>query len=227
MTASPKQIGAIHALAARAGLDDDMRRDFLERETGARSSKALSSASAARVIDKLKEIAGQSAGAKGAVAGLDAPVAKKLRALWIAAWDLGLLRDRSDRALLSFLERQTGVSHTRFLNEPGAASSAIEALKIWLARDGKVKWPGFARARDVAVDDVKRAVINAQWMRLIELGEVKPTNDEQPLNELDRYAFKITWKNGWQFFGSADYGQVQGALGRKLRGALARKEAQE
>ena len=230
MTASPAQIGAIHALAAKAGMDEDTRRDFLARETGARSSKALSMRQAARVIDKLKSLT-DGKPANGAVAGLDSPVAGKLRALWIAAYDLGLVRDRSDRAMLAFLERQCGVSHTRFLREPGQASSAIEALKSWLARDGKVKWSarepwkkdGRADFDEIAAS--KRAVIDAQWLRLIEIGAVTPFRTEDPFNELERYAAKVTWKHGWRAFDLADYDRVQNALGRKLRATLAKREA--
>lgn len=225
MSATSKQIGYIHSLASKAGMDEDTRRDFLQRETGARSSKELTTRQAADVIDKLKTLT-DGAPANGAVAGLDSPAAKKLRALWIAAYDLGLLRQRSDRAMLAFLERQTGVSHTRFLNEPGQATAAIEALKSWLKRDGKVAWPvrepwkkdGKADFNEIAAS--KRAVINAQWMRLIEIGEVVPFRADQPLAELDRYAFKVDWKQGWEFFEHADYDHVQNALGRKLRAAL-------
>ncbi|MGC8201033.1 phage protein GemA/Gp16 family protein, partial [Salmonella enterica] len=42
---------------------------------------------------------------------LDGPYAKKLQALWIAAWNLGLTRSRDDKALLAFVKRQTGLDH--------------------------------------------------------------------------------------------------------------------
>ena len=214
MTATAKQIGYIHALAGKAGMDDDTRRDFLERETGARSTKQISERQAAAVTDKLRALtAGKTA---GAVAGLDSPVAGKLRALWIAAYDLGLVRERSDRAMLSFLERQAGVSHTRFLREPGQATAAIEALKDWLKRDGKVKWPGGGGG----VIASKRAVVEAQWLKLVAIGTVTVLDAGKPLAGLDHYAAKVTWKHGWQFYEPADLDRVQNALGRKLRAAL-------
>lgn len=223
MTATTKQIGLIHVLAGKAGLDDDLRRDFLQREAGVRSTKALSSGSAARVIDKLKDMSGV-AGVKGAVAGLNSPAAKKLRALWIAGYDLGLVRDRSDRAMLSFLERQCGVSHTRFLNEPGQATSAIEALKSWLKRDGKVDWPareawkkdGKADEDEIAAH--KHAVIFAQWRRLVMAGTSQP-------HEFEAFAFRTARLFSWHDFERADYDKVQKALGRKLRAAIAASEA--
>jgi hypothetical protein len=219
--ASPKQIGLIHTLAAKAGMDEDTYRAFLAREGRVNSSKHLTAATAAHVIDRLKTMAGQPK-AVGAVSGLDTAVSRKMRALWISAWDLGVVRDRTDRAMLAFLERQTGVSHTRFLKEPGAATSAIEALKGWLAREGAVAWP-------TGNDSIaaKRAVLEAQWLRLVAVGTVRPFIAEHPLEDLDTYAFKVTWKNGWCFFDRRDYDTVQAALGRKLRAALARLNKDE
>ncbi len=212
-----EQIGLIHVLAQKAGMDDDTRRDYLQHETGQRSSKNLSRAEAATVIDDLRRRAGD-----GAVKGLDGAWGKKLRALWIAGYNLGLVRNRDDRAMLSFLERQTGVSHVRFLVEPGQANAAIEALKAWLARDGGVVWP---TERNADVLARKRAVLVAQWGKLVAIGAVKPFIASEPLGDLDHYAFKVAGKNGWTFFESRDYDAVQTALGKKVRAALARKAA--
>ncbi|MFG1463329.1 hypothetical protein V5F77_10535, partial [Xanthobacter sp. DSM 24535] len=52
--ASAKQIGAIHAMAAKLGLDDDSYRNLLEAETGQRTAKGLSSDAAWKVQEKLK-----------------------------------------------------------------------------------------------------------------------------------------------------------------------------
>lgn len=227
MTATAKQIGLIHVLAGKAGMDDDTRRDFLQREAGVQSSKNLSAAAAARVIDRLKPLAGEATA--GAVAGLDTPVGGKLRALWIAGYDLGLVRDRTDRAMLGFLERQTGVSHVRFVREPGDATAAIEALKSWLARGGKVEWParepwkkdGKAEFDEIAAS--KRAVLDAQWRRLIDAGAIDNPGQEPAYVGLMHYAYRVAARRHWNEFGLADYDTVQRALGRKLRAALARK----
>jgi len=213
------QRGLIHALAAKAGMDEDTRRAFMQRETGVTSTTAMTTRQAAAVIDKLKPLAGRS----GAIPGLDSAPARKLRALWIAGYDLGLVRDRSDRAMLAFLERQTGVSHPRFLNEPGQATAAIEGLKSWLARAGKVTWPE-AKA-DIA--EVKRAVLEAQWFRLVEIGAVKPFIVERPLSDLSSYADRVVGKRGWCFYQDEDYDSVQRALGRKLRRELALRGADD
>lgn len=235
MNATSKQIGYIHSLATKAGMEDDAYRGFLQRVANVRSSKDLSIASANTVIDKLKQLAGVDGGhgVSGAVAGLNTPVAGKLRALWIAGYDLGLVKDRSDRAMLAFLERQSGVSHTRFLNEPGQATAAIEAIKIWLARDGKVEWPPReARKKDGKADfdeiaASKRAVIDAQWKRLVALCAAPALNSRGLALSLDAYVGETAGKDEWLALDLADYDRVQNALGRKLRAALAKMEPQQ
>jgi phage gp16-like protein len=194
IAASPRQIGAIHAIAAKAGLDDDTRRDVIERETGKRSAAELTLVEAGRVIEHLKGLA-PAANAKGAVR-LDGPYAGKLRALWISAWLLGVVRERADKALLAFVERQTGLSHTRWLREPADAMKAIEGLKKWIAREAGVEWP---HGRNADIGDVKLAVIDAQRRRLAELGVAV---SERPIVSLD------------------DEMQV---LGRQLRAELAKR----
>lgn len=215
--ATTGMIGMIHALKAKAGMDDDTYRDFLDREARVRTAKELTVIEAGRVIERLKEAAGQGAGVRGAVAGLDKPVGRKLRALWIAGYDLAIVRDRTDRAMLSFLERQTGRSHVNFLGEPRAGNAAIEGLKSWLAREGKVAWP--SDTADVIA--AKRAVLEAQWLILVALGAVKPFIEKNPLGELDDYAFRVIRRNGWCFFEERDYDEVQKALGRKIRAWIA------
>ncbi|RJF70895.1 regulatory protein GemA [Rhodopseudomonas palustris] len=209
-------IATIHALKTKAKLDDDSYRDLLERQTGKRSAKALSVTQAGQVIERLRELAGDRTPV-GAVARLDGPVGAKLRALWIAAYDLGVVRDRTDRAMLSYLERQTGVSHVRFLSNAGAGNAAIEGIKAWLARASKIEWPG-DRA-DIRTS--KRAVLHAQWLRLIDLGAVIPTIADQPLSDLDHYAWRVACRTGWDDFEPCHFDQVQAALGRRLRAAVA------
>jgi hypothetical protein len=209
---TPKQIGLIHGLAARLGLDDDARRDLMQRLGGARSAKLLTAADA-RVIEELRQRQ------PGRVAGLDTPIGRKLRALWIAGFNLGLVRDRSDRAMLKFLQRQTGVSHVRFLATPGDAAKALEGLKSWLARDGGVEWPAQAQpaATVDAIAKLKRAVLEAQWKRLVALGVVTP-GERASDPELRAYAAAAA--NGWDLAQLSDYDTVGAALGRRIRAAM-------
>lgn len=222
--ATTGMIAAIHTLRRNAGLDEDTYRDLLESETGKRSAKDLTVRESGRVIERLK---GTTNGiAAGAVAGLDTNIGRKLRALWIAGYDLGIVRDRTDRAMLSYLERQTGVSHVNFLREPNAGARAIEGLKAWLGRDGKVQWPVEASGADDQGKANKRAVIEAIWLRLVDIGDVEPYTKHQPLLSLDPYAYKVAKLNGWNFFQPHHYDQIQNALGRRMRAALAAKAAE-
>jgi len=219
--ATTTMIATIHVLKGQIGLDDDAYRDFLYQQAQVRSSKHLSVASAGRVIERMREITGERPAVKGSVAGLETPVGSKLRALWIAGYNLGIVRARDDKAMLAFLERQTGVSHVRFLGDPRAAASAIEGLKSWLARAGRVEWP--ANSDDVI--GAKRAVLDAQWQRLIASGEIKPIGrNVDPMEDLQHYAGRIVRMNRWETFQAGDYDLVAKALGNKLRGALARRE---
>jgi hypothetical protein len=121
------------------------------------SSKDLSFEQAAKLIDALKALAGD--GGDGARRPSETVTGKwggLLRALWIAGHNLGLIDNPDDRALLDFVEKQTGMSHTRFLNDEADAYKAIEALKAWLTRGG-VKWPTAKEAK------AGRRTLN--WMR--------------------------------------------------------------
>jgi hypothetical protein len=168
---STRQIAAIHTLSKALGLPEDLRRDIIAVEAGGkRSTSELTFAEAGRVIERLKgEQAKTSPAANvptpaGAVR-MDGPYAAKLRALWISAWNLGLVHDNTDRALCAFIERQTKISHPRFLRESHEAAKAIEGLKAWMRRDAGVKWP--PPGSDIA--DVKLAVIDAQCARIEQL----------------------------------------------------------
>lgn len=132
-------LAKLHIAKKQLGLDDDTWRDLLERETGKRSSKDMSEGERGRVLDVLKK-QGFKPVSKGSRKGLEGPYAAKLQALWIAGWNLGLIREKDDAALLAFVKRQTGIDHTRFLRYHDDATRAIEALKAWLARDGGVDW---------------------------------------------------------------------------------------
>jgi hypothetical protein len=128
-------LAAIHVAKKQLGLDDETYRAVLMRVAGKASAGDMTEAERQRVVDELRR-----QGFKRAGKGLEGPFAKKLQALWIAAWNLGLVRDRRDVAMLSFVKRQTGIEHTRFLRDPADARKAVEALKGWMAREAKVDW---------------------------------------------------------------------------------------
>ncbi|WP_127088346.1 regulatory protein GemA [Aquabacter cavernae] len=174
--ASAAQIGAIHTISKAIGMSEAERRDLMATTAGKRSARELSAGEAIRVINRLREIQGGAADAprpsKGAkeLTGKWAPL---LRALWLSAYNLAVVDDRTDRALIAFVKRQTGLDSERWLVSAADARKVIEALKSWLERTAGVEWPA---SQDVLLS--KRAVHRAQTRRLIAAGF--PLVDEAP-----------------------------------------------
>ncbi|MCC5780775.1 regulatory protein GemA [Nitratireductor sp. B36] len=132
-------LAAIHVAKKQLGLDDDTYRALLMRETGKNSAAKLTPNEQRRVIEVLRN-QGFKPGSSASQKGLKGKYAKKLQALWIAAWNLGIVRDRSDRALIAFVKRQAGIDHVRFVHHPEDARKAIEGIKAWMAREAGVNW---------------------------------------------------------------------------------------
>ncbi|RUW41497.1 regulatory protein GemA [Mesorhizobium sp. M2A.F.Ca.ET.015.02.1.1] len=162
-------LAAIHVANKQLGLDEDTARDLYQRVTGKRSLRQMSERELQLVVAAQRD-----AGFKPAEKGLQGPFAKKLQALWIAAWNLGIVRDRRDSALLAFVKRQTGIEHTRFLLDAEDAAKAVDALKAWIAREGCVDWhqdvttPGWLQTSGAKI-------ALAQWHRLTLANAVSPT----------------------------------------------------
>lgn len=131
-------VKAIYAGAAAVGLtDDEDRRDFYHRVTGKRRLREMNGTEKEAVVAELRKL-GFKPGPR--TRSLTGPYARKLQALWISGWNLGLVDSARDAALLAFVKRQTGFEATRFLRDPMDAAKVIEGLKAWLARDGGVVW---------------------------------------------------------------------------------------
>lgn len=183
-------IRAIYGGCRQLGIDEEDRRDLFERVTGKRSVRAMTPKEQESVVLELRSKGFKPA--SNAKRKLTGPYAKKLQALWIGAWNLGLIRSRNDDALIAFVKRQTGIDHTRFLHYPEDAEKVIEALKAWMARDGGVDW---SQSR---IDPPWRSkngarIASAQWNRLTEdqrkehgsfwrfiAGHVDPANRQNP-----------------------------------------------
>lgn len=228
-------LGLIHAAKRDLGLSDENYRAELIKVTGKSSSGDMNEAERAAVLARFRELGWkpQAKSGRGPAGRASGKYAPKLQALWIAAWNLGLVRNPDDRAMIAFVKRQTGVEHTRFLTDAAAAYMAIEALKSWIARDGGVFWTepkGVSNGYRVAA---------AQWRRLRGLGAVTPGHTwtgrktDAP-EDMVRYAAAIIGRghcianaagervDEWT---SAEWITVMTALGKKLRAALADKRA--
>lgn len=148
-----KAIAAIHVAKKDLGLDEGTYRTMLVNVVGKDSLRDMTPAEHQKVITHMR--------GKGAPSGrgkLAGPYAGKLQALWISGWHLGVVRNKSDEALLAFVKGRTGIDHTRFLRNAADARKAVEALKGMLEREAKVDWS--------ANVDPARCVLIAQMRQL-------------------------------------------------------------
>ena len=134
-------IKMIHVAKREIGIADDDYRALLERVTGCASLREMTDRQHHDVIGEMKRLGFQTKPKTGALQG---PYAAKLLALWLSGWNLGVVRSRHSTALISFVERQTGISHVRWVRDHDDAMKAIEALKQWIARESGVVWPPYS-----------------------------------------------------------------------------------
>lgn len=153
-------LAAIHVAKKQLGLDDATYRSVLMRVTGKSSAGQMNETERRNVVQELRR-----QGFKPLQKGLQGPFAAKLQALWIAAYNLGIVRDRRDAAMLAFVKRQSGIDHVRFLQNANDARKVIEALKSWMAREAGVDW-SIRETLPPLMNDERFAVAWAQF-RLI------------------------------------------------------------
>lgn len=141
-------IGRIHAAAKQAGLDDDTRRAKCMAIVGKSSTKEMTDPERWKVLQtfenegyasrKSPRVDGRTR--KSPFTGKYVP---KMRALWIALYNLGAIADRRDSAIESFAlgHQVKGIDDVRFIHAHRDGQSVIEAMKAMLARHG-VDWTG-------------------------------------------------------------------------------------
>jgi len=159
-------IAAIHVGFKRLGISDDAdRRAIYERLTGKTRLTLMKPDEQEAVVTYLRHLGFQTTVRRpDGRQKLTGKYAKKLQALWIAAWNLGVAHDRDDKAMLAFVKRQTGIDHTRFLIYPDDAAKAIDGLKGWLKREVGVSFGNTNGYEWLRNDGAKIAW--AQWQRL-------------------------------------------------------------
>ncbi|MDO5631114.1 MAG: regulatory protein GemA [Paracoccus sp. (in: a-proteobacteria)] len=145
-------LAAVQIKRRQLGLEDEDWRDVVERVTGQRSTRTLRPVQLHNLLDECDRLlGGRGPVSKPRRKPLGGRYAAKLQALWIAAWNLGLVATRDDKALIAFVRRQTGIDNPAWVLEPEDALKIIEALKAMTARRG-VNWhfnkydPAFLRA---------------------------------------------------------------------------------
>jgi hypothetical protein len=201
---------AIHVAKKQMGLDDDTYRAKLVRITGKRSVKDMTESERQQVLTIFRN-EGFAPAARRADGRqkLTGRFAKKLQALWIAAWNLGIVRDRDDAALISFVKRQTGIDHTRFLVFADDASRAIEALKSWIRREAGVSYGNTNGYDWLSADGAK--VAWAQWRIL------NPEADLVSRKGFDDAVVKLTGAVLLQQITAGGWQAVMNHFGEKIR----------
>ncbi|MGG9999728.1 regulatory protein GemA [Pseudovibrio ascidiaceicola] len=127
----------LYAAKNAANLDDETLRDCLQASIGRRSAKGLTMIECNKVLAHM-EAKGHGVKAQGATQ-ISGAFGKKAVALWLSAWNLGIVQDKTDKALLSWVKRQTKIDHINWVDgEDG--SKVIDALKGWIKREAGVDW---------------------------------------------------------------------------------------
>ena len=164
---------AIFARCRETLLDDQARRDLQLRVTGKASLKDMSPAEMEKVLRAL----GGRVRRESRTSDLpNGPHTAKLRALWISAYWLGVVRDNRDGALAAWICRQTGIDAARWAT-PQQTAACIEALKDWMTRDGGVEFTPYAQAKGKPRHVPAARILEALWRRLHAAGAVRIADD--------------------------------------------------
>ena len=135
-----KLIKVIHVRKRHLGLDDNSYIDLIGSAVkGKTSCKNMTVAELKAVLLAMRQkgfvstTPASSGSKKNDFSKCDSPQAKKIRHLWLCLANTGQLRDKSEKALLSYVKRLTGVGRMEWCNAM-QLSSVIESLKLWLQR---------------------------------------------------------------------------------------------
>ncbi|ADZ72420.1 regulatory protein GemA [Polymorphum gilvum] len=209
----------IHVGLKKLGIAGDDARDLYERVTGARSLRAMTPPQHQAVVDELERLGFKRSSRPMPAKRATGSYAGKLQALWIAGWNLGIVRDNTDAAMLAFVKRQTSLGHSRFLRAPDEAARAIEALKAWLRRetgnDGLYRWE---KQRPKLLNDCRFQILLTQWAWLA-------ARDAAPAASLDAWVERMQAGRTYADFGRDDWIDLMNVLGLRLRKAMAKAEA--
>jgi hypothetical protein len=198
-------IQQIHVLKQKAGFNEDTYRAFLEKHTGKNSSKDMDDDQRLTVISELKKLVpDQNQRATG-------KYAKKLQALWIAAYNLGVVDKKSDQAMIDWLKRQTGLDHHRFLQDGRDAGKAIDALKLWMRREtDNPDLFTYDKHRPSVLNDHRFQVCVHLWTELVKV-------DRQPATNLDQHLRTVSLQEDASQMTSGDWIRAMNGLGKFYR----------
>ncbi len=222
-------LAKIHVGKKQLGLDDDTYRDMLERVTGKRSAKGLSVTKLELVVTEMekagfkpvKKAIKKAPKRAGTRPMADGELARKIRALWISLYHLGIVANPTESALAKYVARQAKVSALQFLRN-NQADRVIESMKKWAERAGKVDWSGYKIGAGTVYRPRQR-VIEAQWQILRDRGVHKFESDWHAACALAPYCCGIVGikaKLGLINFTDEQLDQVMEVLGKQIRASF-------
>lgn len=130
-----KAIQLIHIARNKLDVSDDAYRVMLQNLTGKDSCSKMDDRQLANVLAHLRGRGFKISGKPREMPMADFPMGRKIWVLWQDLAKVGLVRDKSQKALDAWLLGETGVARLIWLKqEPEQAHQAIEKLKQWLSR---------------------------------------------------------------------------------------------
>lgn len=131
----------IHTGFSQLGIRDDAeKRAIYSRVTGVDRLKVMTPGQEEKVLTELRRLGFNPAGKRRAgQPDMTGKFSPKIRALWIALYNVGAVQDRRDSAITAFVKGQVAIDRVRFVHHASDANSIIEALKAIATRHG-VDW---------------------------------------------------------------------------------------
>ena len=130
-------IRLLHVAKRELHLDDETYRAALMQATSKRSSKEMSVGELERTLNHFKKrgfvIKPKTKQQHKLPVTAMHPMDKKVRALWLEMYELGIVRDKSEHALSRYVKRVTGVDALNWTHK-WQTSKVIESLKKWRSR---------------------------------------------------------------------------------------------
>lgn len=119
------------------GWSDDTYRDFL-RDNGARgersSATTMSIGQLHQALEAMRALGFRPRRRDIATRDWRGPRVAKITALWCTLADAGVVRDRSERAMISWCASMTGTARLEWADSE-ALNRCIEGLKAWASRE--------------------------------------------------------------------------------------------
>lgn len=158
----------IHGGLRQLGItEEEDRRALYQRITGQPRLSLMTFQQEQAVVDELRRLGFKPASkpVSGTRKKLTGKFAKKMQALWIAGWNLGVVRNRDDDALRAFICGRAQIDAAEWLRFADDAKRCIEPLKVMLSRDGGVDW---AKSRFLPphTQVYGYRIASAQWKKL-------------------------------------------------------------